>query len=329
MHHAPAGGHAAGRDDDPRERRPFSACDSSTVLTICARRTCARTASSSAGVRRHAAVQPRHVDGHRAVEVDRQVGDALLRLEPLRSGAAALRPADRECRHQRRCRRAPRCGRSRRASSVSGVYRAVQRGRRRSTRPPPSRRLAARAGGGITGSSRRPRSPENSTDRPRRLEAHARRAEDVAGAAKAPAQARHRLELVVEFAHARRRSSARSASASSYSGSAGLCAREAVAVGVVGLLFHAGAPNPAAAAAHSSRVAPVAVHPAAKAQLHQPRQEAAVVDVRMRQHHRIDRARRHGQRRPVAQAQLLDALEQAAVDEQPPPLMFDAGTSSL
>ena len=58
------------------------------------------------------------------------------------------------------------------------------------------------------------------------------------------------------------------------------------------------------------------MHTAAKAQLHQPGQEAAVVDVRMRQHHCIDVGRGQGQGLPVAQPQLLDALEQPAVDQQ-------------
>ena len=48
----------------------------------------------------------------------------------------------------------------------------------------------------------------------------------------------------------------------------------------------------------------------------QQRQVAAVVEVRVRQDDRGEARRRIRQRRPVAKAQLLEALEQAAVDEQ-------------
>ncbi|MNT09656.1 hypothetical protein D3C72_1444460 [compost metagenome] len=45
-----------------------------------------------------------------------------------------------------------------------------------------------------------------------------------------------------------------------------------------------------------------------------------MVQVRMRQHKRFDVARRNGKRRPVAQAQGFDALEQAAIQQHLPPL---------
>jgi len=41
-----------------------------------------------------------------------------------------------------------------------------------------------------------------------------------------------------------------------------------------------------------------------------------MVQMGMGQHHGIDLVRRDGQRLPVAQAQLLVALEQAAIDQQ-------------
>ena len=48
---------------------------------------------------------------------------------------------------------------------------------------------------------------------------------------------------------------------------------------------------------------------------HQPGQVAGMVQVRVRQHHRVDIRWRHGKRRPVAQPQRLHALEQAAIEQ--------------
>jgi hypothetical protein len=48
-----------------------------------------------------------------------------------------------------------------------------------------------------------------------------------------------------------------------------------------------------------------------------------VVEVGVRQQHRMDLARHHGQGPPVAQAQLLVALEQTAVHQQGVPVMLD------
>ncbi len=58
---------------------------------------------------------------------------------------------------------------------------------------------------------------------------------------------------------------------------------------------------------------------AAVALLHQGRQVARVVDVGVGQHHRVDRFGGHGELAPVAKAQRLLTLEQAAVDEHPRP----------
>ena len=56
---------------------------------------------------------------------------------------------------------------------------------------------------------------------------------------------------------------------------------------------------------------------AAKAILHQSRQVAGVIQVRVRQHHRVDGFCIDRQRPPVLLAQRLQALEQAAVHQQP------------
>ena len=58
-----------------------------------------------------------------------------------------------------------------------------------------------------------------------------------------------------------------------------------------------------------------AIHLASTTVPDQERQVAAVVDVRMGQDERVERARIKREWGPVAQAQLLVALEQAAVDE--------------
>ena len=60
-----------------------------------------------------------------------------------------------------------------------------------------------------------------------------------------------------------------------------------------------------------------AVHLAPEALTRQQRQVAAVVNVRVGEDHGVDLSRIDRQRRPVAQAQLLVALEQPAVDQYP------------
>ena len=58
-----------------------------------------------------------------------------------------------------------------------------------------------------------------------------------------------------------------------------------------------------------------AMHRALESLRDQPRQPAAVIDVRVREDDGVDRLGRDRQRRPVAQAQLLQALEQPAVEQ--------------
>ena len=56
---------------------------------------------------------------------------------------------------------------------------------------------------------------------------------------------------------------------------------------------------------------------------HQRRQPAAVVEVGMTDDHRVDAARGHRQGQTVAQAKLLVALEQAAIDHQALAVVLD------
>ena len=58
-----------------------------------------------------------------------------------------------------------------------------------------------------------------------------------------------------------------------------------------------------------------AIHRAAELLSGEERQVSGVVDVRMRQHHRIERRRIDDALAPVPLAQLLHALEQAAVEQ--------------
>ena len=66
---------------------------------------------------------------------------------------------------------------------------------------------------------------------------------------------------------------------------------------------------------HRSRVAGEAKTLPRKPLLHQRRQEAAVVEVGVAEHHGVDRRRLDRKRRPVALAQRLVALEQPAVEQ--------------
>ena len=66
-----------------------------------------------------------------------------------------------------------------------------------------------------------------------------------------------------------------------------------------------------------------APEPAAESAPREPREVAAVVDVRVRKQHCVDPPRVDRGRRPIAQPQLLVALEQPAVDEQRAPARLD------
>ena len=70
-----------------------------------------------------------------------------------------------------------------------------------------------------------------------------------------------------------------------------------------------------------------AEHAAAKAAGDQPRQIAAVIEMRVRQHDGVDVGRRDRQSLPVALAQLLEPLEQPAVDENASSVRCRAGIS--
>src|SRR3970282_678841 len=60
-----------------------------------------------------------------------------------------------------------------------------------------------------------------------------------------------------------------------------------------------------------------AEHGPTKAVAREERQVASVIEVRVRQYARIDFGRAHRQRRPVTQPEVLQPLEQAAVEEDP------------
>ena len=92
-----------------------------------------------------------------------------------------------------------------------------------------------------------------------------------------------------------------------------LVLREVVPVGELGVLFLQASgvgQDDAAEILGALR----AEHAAAEALRDEARQIAAVIEVRVRQHDRLDARRRHRQVLPVALAQLLQALEQPRVD---------------
>ena len=68
---------------------------------------------------------------------------------------------------------------------------------------------------------------------------------------------------------------------------------------------------------------------AAEAAGDEPRQPADVIEVRVRQHERVDGCRIDRQRLPVALAQFLEPLEHAAVDEHADAGRFRADASTL
>jgi hypothetical protein len=66
-----------------------------------------------------------------------------------------------------------------------------------------------------------------------------------------------------------------------------------------------------------------AVHGPAKSFTCKHRKIAGVIDVRMREHDGVERVGRERQRPPVAQSQVLGALEQAAIDQDAPAAVLD------
>jgi hypothetical protein len=66
-----------------------------------------------------------------------------------------------------------------------------------------------------------------------------------------------------------------------------------------------------------------AVHGALEALRHEARQPAAVIDMRVREDDGVDRLGGDRQRRPVAQAKLLQSLEQSAVEQDPLAVYFE------
>ncbi len=92
--------------------------------------------------------------------------------------------------------------------------------------------------------------------------------------------------------------------------------REAVAVGEFRVLFlqeaAVGQQDPAQLVGQLGRM-----DAAAKAVLHEQGQVAAVIEMGVGEDHRVDAVRGDGHRRPVALPELLEALKQAAIDQDP------------
>ena len=99
-------------------------------------------------------------------------------------------------------------------------------------------------------------------------------------------------------------------------------ARVAAAVGALGLLL---LQAPGVGEHQRAQVlrAGCAENATVEALGHQPRQHPDVVQVGVGEHHRVDGRRRHRRVGPVAEPQLLQALEHAAVDKHPPAVRVD------
>ena len=261
----------------------------------------------------------RHVGRHRTVQIGRQVGNLARRLEPVQQVQQRLRAADGEGRDDHDA-----AARGAAPHHVGELLRRVLL---------PVRAVAV---GGFdehpVGARRRHRWPHHQVvaaaevareqHRARAAgEMRAGRAEDVAGTLQAHREAGQRLEGRVEVARleAPQRAPRRLLGVQRQRRRV-LGKAVPVRVARLFVLQVAGIGQQQPAQLDARRRGE---HLAAKAELDQARNEAAVVDVRMRQQHRVDRGRRHRQRRPVAQAQLLQALEQPAIDEQAPAVVFD------
>ena len=101
----------------------------------------------------------------------------------------------------------------------------------------------------------------------------------------------------------------------------GLVLREAMAVGELGiLLLQVPGVSQQDCAKIDGRAR--AINRSAEAALDQQRQIAGVIEMGMGENNGVDGARLRGKRRPILQAQRLEALKQAAVDEQPVPFVL-------
>jgi hypothetical protein len=260
------------------------------------------------------AIDARRVDRHRAVEEDRHVGDAPVALEQVDQVHQGLRAADGEG------------GNHHHAAALEGAVQDL-----RHFLGDIARRVAALAVGRFDHQAvgRRQRigchhyqimgAPQIAREHHRPslvVQAYRRCAEQVAGARQAQRQSAAEIDV---FTEADRHQL--------FQRGVGLflCVQrqrrpvsgKPVAVGEVSLLF---LQTPAVGQQYLAQVARRggAQHLAGKAVTHQQRQGAAVVEVGVGQDDSVDVRRRDRQRRPVAQTQLLEALEQAAIDQHLP-----------
>ena len=266
-----------------------------------------------------AAVDLGHVGRHRTVQEDRDIGDGALRLQARYQPQDRLRAADGERwddDHAAACRR--------------GVDRIGEFGLRidgRMTAIPVGGLDHERIGGG--GDPRRQhdrivRAADVAREQDaalRGLETDHRRAQNVAGGGEAAAHLRAEVQIRLEVdGHEGLQGAQRLGHV--VQGQRRPVLRVAVAIRQARLLFL----EVAAVRQHDpqqigARVG--AVRLAGEPLAHQDGQIAAVIDVRMGEQHRVDRARVDGQRLPIAQPKLLVALEQPAIDQDAAGARFD------
>jgi len=169
------------------------------------------------------------------------------------------------------------------------------------------------------------RSAEVAADHDRRavldLEAHARRAEDVPGPPEAGLNTGDHFEGLAEVVGPEVVERGPGI-VLRVEGQGGLVSGPSVAVGVLGLLLlqvAAVGEDDADELAGRRR----AVHGTVEPVEDQPREVTAVVEMGVGQHHGVDGRRVHGEARPVLEPELLEPLEQAAVDEEPAPAVIE------
>ncbi len=315
MQHASSGRHAAGRDDDLGHGRAVKRLGFVRGVDILGDGEggfgFGRAHLVVVGMRREDIAG---VDRHRAVEEDGQVGNALA---PSSAGAdrraASARGRPRR-RGSRPCRRVRPCARWLRPARLPGWrHRACDC--HRSIRPAGSRPRCTGSGANMVGSLGRPRSPENTIfvpwqvssiiAAPRMWPARRKRASTpghkLCGLWNGTgAKLLQRLPRVVLGIERQRR----------------LVLGEAVAVGELGVLLLQ------IAAVGQQDLAQIGGglgrdHLALEAVLDQQRQIAGMIEMGMGQEHGVEARRMRPAARPVAQAQLLVALEQAAIDQKP------------
>jgi hypothetical protein len=261
-----------------------------------------------------ALVDLRGIGGHRAVDIHRQVRDAPLLLEQVQGVRQRLRTPNREGRHQDQAaaRRGAADHLGNHGQRVDVPVASVAVGGLDDDGPrlwaPPATASADR----LPGRGRRRIAPNRRPTRRARSPRRAGRPRAAGGRARRAAPRTSRRSRAGGTAQAPRPRPPRCTAAAP---ARAACSRAG---------WRARPPPPAGPRVRQQQAAQLpggrrAQHLATKAQPDQTRDIAAVIEVGMREHDGVDRRRRHRKRLTVAKPQLLQSLEQPAIDQQAPP----------